>query len=76
MTSTINDMSLNNNTLYGVKAAPGSTVKMERLCSRSYAVMSGTSGDINMGSSGDCLEWNFILLSLSAKWYADIMSSY
>ncbi len=26
------------------------TVKMETLCSRFYAVISGTSGDINMGS--------------------------
>ncbi len=32
------------------------TVKMETLCSRFYAVISGTSGDINMGSSEECLE--------------------
>ncbi len=34
------------------------TVKMETLCSRFYAVISGTSGDIDMGSSGECLECN------------------
>ena len=32
------------------------TVKMETLCSRFYADISGTSGDINMGSSEECLE--------------------
>ncbi len=31
-------------------------VKMETLCSKFYAVFSGTSGDIDMGSSGECLE--------------------
>ena len=31
------------------------TVKMETLCSRFYAVISGTSGDIDMGSPGECL---------------------
>ncbi len=39
------------------------TVKMETLCSRFYAVISGMSGDINMRSSGECLEsknWQFI----------------
>ncbi len=29
---------------------------METLCIRFYAVISGTSGDIDMGSSGECLE--------------------
>ncbi len=37
------------------------TVKMKTLCSRFYAVISGTSGDINMGS---------------VKWYVNMMSSY
>ena len=32
------------------------TVKMETLCSKFYAVISGTSGDIDVGSSGECLE--------------------
>ena len=32
------------------------TVKMQTLCSRFHAVISGTSGDISMGSSGECLE--------------------
>ena len=32
------------------------TVKMETLCSRFYALISGTRGDIDMGSSGECLE--------------------
>ena len=32
------------------------TVKVETLCSRFFAVISGTSGDIDMGSSGECLE--------------------
>ena len=34
------------------------TVKMETLRSRFYAVISGTSGDIDMASSGECLELN------------------
>ncbi len=34
------------------------TVNMETLCSRFYAVISGTSVDINMGFSGECLESN------------------
>ncbi len=41
------------------------TVKMETLCSRFYAVISGTSGDSNI-----------VLLSLSVKWYANMMGSY
>ena len=32
------------------------SVKMETLCSRFYAVIAGTSGDINVTSSGECLE--------------------
>ncbi len=32
------------------------TVKMETLCSRFYADISGTSGDIIKGSSAECLE--------------------
>ncbi len=43
------------------------TVKMETLRSRFYAVISGTSGDIDMASSGECLElnnWQFIFLHL------------
>ncbi len=44
------------------------TVKMEILCSRFYAVISGTSADIDVGSSGECLEsknWQFIFFSLN-----------
>ncbi len=40
---------------------------METQCSRFYAVISGTSSDINMGSSRVCLElknWQFIFLHL------------
>ncbi len=40
---------------------------METLCSRFYAVISGMSGDIDMGSSGECLEsknCQFIFLHL------------
>ena len=39
---------------------------METLCSRFYAVISGTSGDINMGSSGECLESKDIKLAATA----------
>ncbi len=41
---------------------------METLCSRFYAVISGTSGGIGMGSSGEGLEWKnwqFIFFALS-----------
>ncbi len=51
------------------------TVKIKNLCSRFYAIMCKTSGDIDMWSSGECLEtknWHI----LSVKWYADLMSSY
>ena len=40
---------------------------METLCSQFYAVISGTSGDMDMGSSGECLEskiGQFIFLHL------------
>ncbi len=54
--------------LAGPAAAGTVTVKMETLCGRFYAVISGTSGDINMGSSGECLE--------SVEWYAYMMNIY
>ncbi len=40
---------------------------METLCSRFYAVVSGMIGDIDMGSSGECLEsknWQFFFFFL------------
>ncbi len=57
-----------------------------KCCLQSKWNISGTSGDIDMGSLGECLEsnnWqafycylNSILFSLHVKWYADMMSSY
>ncbi len=53
---------------------PNPTVKMETLCSRFYADISGTSGDIDMGSSGECriskafyCYLNFIFLQLACE---------
>ena len=54
MTSTFLTMSPILVLLICVSAMP--TVKMETLCSRFYAVISGTSGDIDMGSSRECLK--------------------
>ena len=39
------------------------TVKMDTLWSRFYADISATGGNINMGSSGECLESQFHLSS-------------
>ncbi len=32
---------------------------METLCSRFYAIISGMNGDIDMGSSGECVELRY-----------------